>query len=98
MRWYAVLYKGRIVYCDCGVLLCVGMECFILGGVCYCDCGVLLCVGTVYCILWCLCIATMVCCSSSVWFTVYEGLCIVTVVCCSASIWVTVYGGFLCCD
>ena len=32
VRWYAVLYKGRIVYCECGVLLCVGMDCFILGG------------------------------------------------------------------
>ena len=34
MRRYGLPYIGGFVNCDCGVLLCVGMECSILGGLC----------------------------------------------------------------
>jgi len=36
------------VYCDCGVLLCVGMGYCILGGLCFFDCGLVLSVGMGY--------------------------------------------------
>jgi len=36
----------------------------------YCDCGVMLCFGMLYRVLGALCLETVVCCCSSVCFTV----------------------------
>ena len=82
------------MYCDCGVLLCVGMGYRILGFV-YFECGVLLSVGMGYCILEGFSVVTVVSCCASVWCTVYwRVLCIVTVVCSCTSVWGTVCWGF----
>jgi len=41
-----------------------------------CECGVLLFVGMVYCMMGGLCVVSVVCCSASVWSTVYWGVCV----------------------